>query len=666
MTTYTVKDTAGLLNTLKTVKDGDTVYLKAGNYGQVNLNNVQVNGNATIMSLDPSQQAVFTGLQVKNGKGLTFQNLEMAASPTGIQAPFQILNSSNVVLDKLYVHGSLNGTAADDVRGMLIRGSSNVTVSNSRFEQLADGLNHVDNTGVTFTGNRFENLRDNGIAGGGSSNLKINDNYFTNFDHTGDTHPDAIQVWTSNTKTSASNITISGNVFDRGSGSVVQGIWMRDEVGNLPYQNVTISDNTIVGAAFNGIGVNGVNGLKMRGNTVLARDDQASWISITNATGATVSENVASKISYTNAEATKVANMLLGTAERSVAGSLSSWLAGKIGVTGLADALETQILTKVGVLGYIDDPAEAARPVSGATTQFSTTVMNGTAGVDRLTAGAIGDHRLEGNAGNDVLIGSGRGATIMNGGAGDDIYVVKGVKDVAVEGENAGTDTIQTYVNYTLGNNIENVQLMTSGLSVRGNGLNNVIAGTGGDDSMHGEGGNDNLQGGAGQDVLYGGIGNDTLKGDAGDDQLFGEDGNDLLYGAAGNDILDGGAGVNQFDAGAGADKLYGGNGQDTFVYRTADFQAGAASSMDDIFGFSSAQRDKIHLGAVDAKSGSTVDDGFKFIGTSAFHSVAGELRYEVSGGDSYVMGDMNGDGVADLKIHIVGVTSLTSADFVL
>jgi hypothetical protein len=41
-------------------------------------------------------------------------------------------------------------------------------------------------------------------------------------------------------------------------------------------------------------------------------------------------------------------------------------------------------------------------------------------------------------------------------------------------------------------------------------------------------------------------------------------------------------------------------------------------------------------------------------------------LRYEVKNGDAYVSGDVNGDGVADFSIRVVGVTVLGAPDFML
>ncbi|MBM6575455.1 right-handed parallel beta-helix repeat-containing protein [Microvirga sp. SRT01] len=659
---YIVKDTAGLLNILKAAKSGDTVYLQPGVYASVNLNNIQINGNVTIASLNANKPAVFADLKINNSKGLTLSGVELDASVKKADMGYQVLNSSNITLDKLYVHGTLNDNAADDVRALLVRNSTNVTVTNSKFEQLSDALSHIDSNRVTFSGNSFTGIRDNGIAGGGTSNLTIKDNYFTNFDHTGDIHPDAIQVWTTNTKTTTTDVTITGNVFDRGTGDIVQGIFMRDPYGTLPFERVTISGNTVIGAAYNGIYIDGGKDVTISDNTVVAVDGQPSWIGVLATTNARVTNNVASDYVYNNSQVTKVGNVIMNTATAAAAASVTAWLKTNANLPNLANRLDDVIFDRVGLRGYVDVPGTNGR----ANLIFTETVMNGTAGADRMTAGAIGDYRLTGGAGNDTFTGNAAGKTTMIGGTGDDTYVVKTVNDVVVESANGGTDTVVTSIDYTMGSNVENVRLAASGLTVHGNELANTMSGSDGDNVLYGEGGNDILMGGGGHDELHGGLGNDTLRGDAGDDILWGDDGNDLLYGGAGNDILRGGTGSNTYEGGAGSDTIYAGNGQETFVYRSADFAAGVNQSVDHIFNFSSAQRDKIHLGAVDANTRTTADDAFKFIGTSEFHRVAGELRYEVVGRDSYILGDTNGDGVADVKIHVVGVTSLSAGDFVL
>jgi hypothetical protein len=90
------------------------------------------------------------------------------------------------------------------------------------------------------------------------------------------------------------------------------------------------------------------------------------------------------------------------------------------------------------------------------------------------------------------------------------------------------------------------------------------------------------------------------------------------------------------------------------------------ASARDVISDFSIADRDRISLSDIDANSKTGGDQKFAFIGTAAFSGVAGQLHYEHSGGNTLVTGDVNGDGVADLVVHVAGLVSLTSGDFLL
>ncbi|WP_354065568.1 calcium-binding protein [Devosia sp. 2618] len=212
----------------------------------------------------------------------------------------------------------------------------------------------------------------------------------------------------------------------------------------------------------------------------------------------------------------------------------------------------------------------------------------------------------------------------------------------------------------------------------------NVIEGTSGADKIVGTAahefiiggaGNDELRGGAGNDRLDGGAGNDTLYGDAGDDLLFGEAGNDKLYGGAGNDKLDGGAGNDLLDGGAGNDQLYGGlgadiliggAGADTFIYKSIKESTLDAKGRDFINDFSQAQKDKINLSAIDANTKIAGDQAFNFVGTKAFTNKAGELRYEHKDGDTYVYGDVDGDGKADFAIVLDTTIKLVATDFIL
>jgi Ca2+-binding RTX toxin-like protein len=169
---------------------------------------------------------------------------------------------------------------------------------------------------------------------------------------------------------------------------------------------------------------------------------------------------------------------------------------------------------------------------------------------------------------------------------------------------------------------------------------------------------------------LVGNSAANVLDGASGDDFLQGLGGNDTLYGQAGNDRLEGGDGVDLLIGGAGRDTLAGGAGNDRFDYDAASDSAFVSG--DQVLDFN-AGFDLIDLSTMDAKSGTKQNDAFQFIGTSAFTGTAGQLRYETvdlagtAGDYTKILGDLNGDKVADFEITLVGHTgSLHSTDFIL
>jgi Ca2+-binding RTX toxin-like protein len=172
---------------------------------------------------------------------------------------------------------------------------------------------------------------------------------------------------------------------------------------------------------------------------------------------------------------------------------------------------------------------------------IETLILTGAAAMDG-TGNSL-NNSLTGNDYNNILNG-GAGADTMTGAVGDDTYVVDDAGDTIVEIASGGTDTVQSSINYTLGNELENLTLTGSiATTATGNGLNNTIIGNALANVM---------SGGAGNDTLKGGAGNDSLQGEAGADNLQGEAGNDTLDGGAGNDVLTGGAGNDTYVLGRG------------------------------------------------------------------------------------------------------------------
>jgi len=238
-------------------------------------------------------------------------------------------------------------------------------------------------------------------------------------------------------------------------------------------------------------------------------------------------------------------------------------------------------------------------------------------GENNLIEGYGGADRLDGGDGDDTLDG-GTGADLLIGGAGNDLLAGGDGADLLDGG--AGNDTLS------------------------------AGAGT---DLLLGGAGADALQGGDDADRLYGGAGADALAGDAGDDWLDGGAADDRLSGGTGTDVLLGGAGADTLTGGAGYDLLTGGPGADHFVFAPCD--SGSAGLAPDLITDFTPGEDLIDLSGLGLA---------EFIGAAGFGGVAGQVRYEMTGGAGVVSIDLDGDALADLMIHLTGCPTLGATDF--
>jgi Ca2+-binding RTX toxin-like protein len=222
--------------------------------------------------------------------------------------------------------------------------------------------------------------------------------------------------------------------------------------------------------------------------------------------------------------------------------------------------------------------------------------------------GNAGDNTLTGTNLDDTING-GAGADAMSGLAGNDLYIVDNTGDTVNEAPGGGTDRVQSSVDFTLGANVENLDLTGSAnINGTGNSLNNVINGNDGNNVLSGNAGNDTLNGAGGSDILQGGTGNDVMTGGGGGDKYYVDSTHDKvletlsnaagggydfvystisysiaslgnidalrLFGSAPNidatgnaldNFIMGSDGNNTIDGGKGADLMDGGLGDDTF-----------------------------------------------------------------------------------------------------
>ena len=160
---------------------------------------------------------------------------------------------------------------------MNIQNSKQVTVQNSEIHDVGTGISYVNSDTVMIANNNLHNIQSDAMHGGGTSDLTISHNTFTDFAGAG--HPDAIQFWAApGATTPAHDIVISDNTMTRGAGATFQGIFMGAGDAAHAFQNVTITGNAMAGTMYNGIALQYANNATVENNFVEGYSDMTSWI----------------------------------------------------------------------------------------------------------------------------------------------------------------------------------------------------------------------------------------------------------------------------------------------------------------------------------------------------------------------------------------------------
>ena len=306
-------------------------------------------------------------------------------------------------------------------------------------------------------------------------------------------------------------------------------------------------------------------------------------------------------------------------------------------------------------------------------------------GGDDLLFGDAGDDTLEGGTGADTLHGGG-GGHILFGQSGNDLLYAAADGSAEVLFGGNGVDTgdwsagaqgwiidlvgglaTDDGIVFTNVQSIENVTGSDFGDNITGDGNGNILDPGDGDDTVTSGGGNDVIEdsggfnglfGGHGDDVIdalglsliEGGTGFDFLRGGGGDDTITGGGHGDTLLGRGGTDYMFGDGGADLVNGQAGSDSLWGGWGDDIFrVSHLADTTAADPDTIHDL-----NDSDVIDLSGVDADTTAGGNQAFHLVG--AFTGDAGELMLDYDSIDdvTHLLGDVDGDGVADLGVVLV------------
>ena len=278
---------------LATATGGETIILKAGNYGSVSLTGgkdmpAALASGVTIRSEDVHNQATFAGLTLHGVSNLKFESVAFDyKSQTGAVlsiAPFSLLNVSGVSIVNCTFDGDVAtglGAGQDGYGtgyGLAVDGSSNVTIRGNEFFNFNRGAVISNSTGVRVVNNNLHDLSSDGLDFANVDGVLIKGNHIHDFylSPTSDAHPDMIQFWTTGTVSPSTNIKILNNFLDMGNGVADQSIFMRNELVDsgaagteMFYRNVEISGNVIRNGHYHGITVGETIGLSITNNTVL-------------------------------------------------------------------------------------------------------------------------------------------------------------------------------------------------------------------------------------------------------------------------------------------------------------------------------------------------------------------------------------------------------------
>ena len=486
------------------------------------------------------------------------------------------INGTGNALDNVLTGGAgvnvLTGGAGNDTY-IVGTGDSTIEVAGGGIDTVlsavtwtlgteVENLTLTGTTAINGTGNTLNNLlignsAANILSGGAGADTMIggagNDTYVV--DNIGDIVTESLNEGTDLVQSSVTytlganveNLTLTGTIAINGTGNAL---------------NNTLTGNTGANILDGGSGADTMVG--GAGNDTYYVDNASD---VTTEAASAGTDTVISSISWTlasnlenltlsgsaniNATGNTVANILTGNAGDNVlnGGAGADTMIGGAGNDTYVVDSTTDVVTE-GLNAGVD------------LVQSSVTYTL-SANVENLTLTGTGTIKGTGNALDNILTGN-SAANVLTGGAGNDTYVV-GTGDTTIEATNAGTDTVQSAITWTLATNVENLTLTgTAVVNGTGNADNNILLGNSGANTLTGNAGNDTLNGGSGADILVGGTGNDTYWMGRG----FGFDT------VTENDTTAGNTDVARFEAGIATDQLWfvkTGNNLDVSIIGTTD-----------------------------------------------------------------------------------------------
>lgn len=292
---FVVSDQSELMAAMNAATGGDTIELQSGSYGDLTLNGFNFSSAVTITSSDPSNMAEIGSIFMGYSSNITFDTVFVDFEPTMTTTEWQggvrIDNSSQISFLNSVIQGgdSIGGIDPNQPagtqghlgilgypvgRGFNINWSQDITISNCEISEFTKGINVNTVDGLTVTDSEFFGLRTVGIGGGDASDVDIVNNHFSDFDPwkygpLGD-HGDMIHFWTDQSQSGPNtNINISGNFLEEGSGYPLMGIYLDDDGYGIGYSNVTIDNNVMHLGHSQGLVIERGDGVVISNNSII-------------------------------------------------------------------------------------------------------------------------------------------------------------------------------------------------------------------------------------------------------------------------------------------------------------------------------------------------------------------------------------------------------------
>ncbi|MBC2652841.1 right-handed parallel beta-helix repeat-containing protein [Novosphingobium aerophilum] len=290
--------------------DGGTIRIGSGAYSAITIRSYSGQRPLIIESIRADDPARLAGLTIAGSRNVIVRNVVIqpsrlsseAAATKGADAlaAVNVRGSSDVTIEGVTLTGTPQAGAIGNGTGMLVRKSRSIRVIACQFSHFRYGLAFLSGDSLQIERNEFHDLRTDAIRGGGVSNLLIQGNVISNLKPDAGDHPDGVQLWTANETQAARAITIRANLIFRGNGGIIQGIFVRDNKLQLPFEDLEISGNLIVGSMYHGISVQGGRRLRIIANEVISVGGQKTWIRLSSVDHATVIDNRASTFLFTD------------------------------------------------------------------------------------------------------------------------------------------------------------------------------------------------------------------------------------------------------------------------------------------------------------------------------------------------------------------------------